>query len=232
MIKTKKAWYLFAMAGVLAGCTVSYSSPSNSTGATATGGFSSTSPALATMNALRTAFIQQTAQARGLTPGGGATNTPSTFATVAITPTVGQSTPTGSTATVAPATVAATVPIVATSTPGFPSTYKISEGETVYCLGRRFNINPNDILVLNNLGANDDVFPGDVLKIPANGSPFPGGRALHAHTPNMVYTVTAGYDTIYKIACYFGDVDPNRIIAANNLQPPYALTSGQKLIIP
>ncbi len=93
MIKTKKAWYLFAMAGVLAGCTVSYSSPSNSAGATATSGFSSTSPALATMNALRTAFIEQTAQSRGLTPGGEATNTPSSFATVAITPTVGQYTP-------------------------------------------------------------------------------------------------------------------------------------------
>ncbi len=86
--------------------------------------------------------------------------------------------------------------------------------------------------MLNRLGANDDVFPGDVLKIPANGVSFPGDRALHPHTANMAYTVTAAYDTIYKIACYFGDVDPNRIIAANNLQPPYALTSGQKLIIP
>ena len=48
----------------------------------------------------------------------------------------------------------------------------------------------------------------------------------------MVYTVSAAYDTIYKIGCYFGDVDPNRIIVANNLKDPYTLTSGQKLIIP
>jgi LysM domain. len=48
----------------------------------------------------------------------------------------------------------------------------------------------------------------------------------------MVYTVSAAYDTIYKIGCYFGDVDPNRIIAANNLKDPYTLTSGKKLIIP
>jgi hypothetical protein len=48
----------------------------------------------------------------------------------------------------------------------------------------------------------------------------------------MVFTVQAPNDTIYKIGCYFGDVDPNRIIAANNLKEPYALTSGQKIIIP
>jgi LysM repeat protein len=229
MIKEKNAWFLFVVAGLMAGCTVSYSSPSGSTGAASPSGFSSTSPALATMNALRTAFIQQTAQARGLTPGGEATNT-SSFSTVAVSPTGAQSTPVTSTPTVAAAT--ATVPVVPTSTPGHPATYKINEGETVYCLGRRFDISPNDILALNGLGANDDVFPGDVLKIPSSGGPFPGDRALHTHTANMVFTVSAAYDTIYKIGCYFGDVDPNRIIAANNLKDPYTLTSGQKLIIP
>jgi LysM repeat protein len=230
MKKAKSTWILFIAAGLMAGCTMSYSSPSGSPGAASPSGLSSTSPALATMNALRTAFIQQTAQARGLTPGSESTNTPSSFATVAVTPTGAQSTPGTAVPTVAAAT--STAPIVPTSTPGAPSTYKINEGETVYCLGRRFNIDPNDILALNNLGANDNVFPGDVLKIPANGAAFPGTRALHPHTPNMVYPVSAAYDTIYKIGCYFGDVDPNRIIAANNLQPPYTLTSGQKLIIP
>jgi LysM repeat protein len=229
MIKAKNAWFLFVVAGLMTACTVSYSSPSGSTGAATPSGLSSTSPALATMNALRTAFIQQTAQARGLTPGGEATNT-SSFSTVAVSPTGTQSTPVSSTPTVAAAT--ATVPVVPTSTPGHPATYKINEGETVYCLGRRFDISPNDILALNGLGANDNVFPGDVLKIPSNGGPFPGDRALHTHTANMVFSVSAAYDTIYKIGCYFGDVDPNRIIAANNLKDPYTLTSGQKLIIP
>jgi LysM repeat protein len=230
MIKAKNAWFLFVVAGLMSACTVSYSSPSGSTGAASPSGLSSTSPALATMNALRTAFIQQTAQARGLTPGGEGTNTPSSFSTVAVSPTGTQSTPAISTPTVAAAS--ATVPIVPTSTPGHPATYKINEGETVYCLGRRFNINPSDILALNGLGINDDVFPGNVLKIPANGDTFPGDRALHSHTANMVFTVSAAYDTIYKIGCYFGDVDPNRIIVANNLKDPYTLTSGQKLIIP
>jgi LysM repeat protein len=230
MFKAKKTWCLFAIAGLLAGCTLSYSSPAGSPGAATASGLSSTSPALATMNALRTAFIQQTAQARGQNGTPESTNTPSTFSTVAVSPTGTRSTTVAGTPTVA--TQAPTVPIVATSTPGLPGTYTIHEGETVYCLGRRFNINPNDILVLNGLGENDDVFPGDPLKIPTNGDPFPGDRALHTHTPNLVYIVSAAYDTIYKIGCYFGDVDPNRIIAANNLKDPYTLTSGQKLIIP
>jgi LysM repeat protein len=230
MIKTKKTLCLLALAGLTAGCTISYSSPAGTPGAGTTTGLSSTSPALATMNALRTAFIQQTAQAGGAKGTPATTNTPSSFSTVAVTPTAAQSTPVAGSPTAT--TQAATVAIAATSTPGVPATYKIHEGETVYCLGRRFNIAPNDILALNGLGADASVFPGDVLKIPASGAAFPGDRALHAHTPNMVYTVTAAYDTIYKIGCYFGDVDPNRIIAANNLKDPYTRTSGQKLIIP
>jgi LysM repeat protein len=227
MLKTKQFWCLLAIAGLLTGCTISYSNPpTGSPKADGTSGFSSTSPAIATMNALRTAFIQQTAQAQGKTPGA-ATNTAS-FSTVAVTPTAGgQETPV-TTPTVA--TQAATLPSAATSTPGLPSTYKIHEGETIYCLARRFNIDPVDILEVND--NNPDVYPDDMINIPSNGSPFPGERALHSHTPSMSFTVPADYDSVYKVGCYFGDVDPNRIIAANGLKEPFTLIPGQKIIIP
>jgi LysM repeat protein len=39
-------------------------------------------------------------------------------------------------------------------------------------------------------------------------------------------------DTIYTIACAFGDVDPNAIIVVNGLESPYTLTPGQVLQIP
>ena len=45
------------------------------------------------------------------------------------------------------------------------------------------------------------------------------------------YTVVSG-DTIYTVACAFGDVDPNAIIFANNLSEPYDLTPGQTIHIP
>jgi LysM repeat protein len=231
MQRLKKSGGLLAVAFLLAGCTMSYSNPTTgSPKADGTNAYASNSGPIATMNALRTAFIQQTEQARGGTPAG-ATNT-SSFATVAVTPTVettaaGQETPVSTPTVAGPPT---TLPAAPTSTPGVPKTYKIHDGETIWCLGRRFDIDPNDIIAANH--GVEDVYPDDVVNIPQNGDPFPGERALHPHTPNMSHTVQAPNDTIYKIGCYYGDVDPNRIIAANNLKDPYTLTPGQKIIIP
>jgi LysM repeat protein len=223
------SWCLLVIAGLLTGCTISYSNPpTGSPKADGSSGFSSTSPAIATMNALRTAFIQQTVQAQGGDgTAEGPTNT-SSFSTVAVTPTAGGEETPQPTATVA--TPAAAPSSAATSTPGLPAKYTIHEGETIYCLARRFDIDPLDILAANNNDPN--VYVDDEVVIPQDGAPFPGERALHPHTPGMSYTVSEDYDTVYKIGCYFGDVDPNRIIAANGLKDPFTLTLGQKIVIP
>jgi LysM repeat protein len=147
-----------------------------------------------------------------------ATNTPGLFTQV---PPTGAPTNTG---------IPGVTPIVtvATVTPGRPATYTLMVGEHPYCIARRFNINPQDLLDLNNLDDGDVLQPGLQLKIPQTGA-FPGTRALHSHPAQ--YTVTA-QDTIYRVACYFGDVDPTQIAAANGLTPPYALTPGRVLNIP
>jgi LysM repeat protein len=124
-----------------------------------------------------------------------------------------------------PTTAAIVVP---TATPGLPTTYTVQDGEFPYCLARRFNINPNDLVSVNNISG--FVAPGTVLTIPTNSTwPVEFERALIAHP--TTYNVLAG-DTIYKIACQFGDVDPNDIIFANNLVAPYELTAGQVINIP
>ncbi len=124
-----------------------------------------------------------------------------------------------------PTTAAVVVP---TATPGLPATYTVQEGEFPYCLARRFNINPNDLLSVNNISG--FVSPGTVLTIPTNSTwPSEFARSLIAHP--TTYNVVSG-DTIYKIACEFGDVDPNDIIYANNLVEPYTLTAGQIIQIP
>ncbi len=110
-----------------------------------------------------------------------------------------------------------------------PATYTLKEGEFPYCLARRYDINPADLLKANNLSQSSQVYPGAVLTIPKNGRPFPGKRSLRAHP--TTYRVTAG-QTVYSIACLFGDVDPRAIVDANNLKEPYKLKSGQKLSIP
>lgn len=108
-----------------------------------------------------------------------------------------------------------------------PQTYTVQKGEFPYCLARRFNVNINNLLSQNNIGGSVD--PGQTLKIPQDGSPFGGARALLPHP--TTYTVNAG-DTIYTIACAFGDVDPVYLAQVNNIAAPYALTAGQVLQVP
>jgi LysM repeat protein len=145
-------------------------------------------------------------------------------------------TPTQNSLTLVPPTGAATTPvpgttpviIVPTVTPGRPATYTLQSGEFPYCIARRFNINPDDLLALNGLSSGQVLQPGLQLRIPAAGS-FPGGRALRTHPAQ--YTVAVD-DTIYKIACYFGDVDPTSIAAANGIALTTPLVTGQLLNIP
>lgn len=120
---------------------------------------------------------------------------------------------------------------VPTPTPGLPETYTLHKGESVYCLSRRFNLNPIDLLSLNGLSGAELLPVGYVLKIPS-GSEWNldiAARSLLDHPTQ--YTVVSG-DTIYTVACAFGDVDPNAIIFANNLSEPYDLTPGQTIHIP
>ena len=101
----------------------------------------------------------------------------------------------------------------------------------MYFLARRSNIDPDEMFSLNGLTGYFLALPGDKVKIPHTGNTYKGNHSLRTHTPNMLYLVKAG-DTVYRIACYFGDVDPNAIITANNLQLLYALTIGSTIIIP
>ena len=119
--------------------------------------------------------------------------------------------------------------VIPTATPGRPAEYVLQKGEFPYCIARRFNINVGDLLSLNGLNINSKPAVGYKLKIPQSGTWNTGDRALKAHP--TTYAVKAG-DTIYSVACQFGDVDPNDIIAANTLKSPYTLTAGQSLSIP
>ena len=150
------------------------------------------------------------------TPTGGVvvpTNDPANQTPVAPTQELQTATPTGMAAT----------PILVK-----PETYTIHDGEYIYCLARRFDVNPLDLLAINGLNQNTVLSGGMTLKIPTSGS-FPGSRALHVHPDT--YTVSSG-ETIYDVACYYGDVAPESIIAVNGLVEPFTLTSNQVLQIP
>lgn len=162
------------------------------------------------ISSTQTAAAVLTETAPAVTPGTGGVSTIPTVAVDTLEPT------------------AKSVVIVSTPTPGLPGTYTLREGEFPYCIARRFDLNPAELMALNNVG--NDVSPGTTLTIPTNSSwPIEYDRALRDHP--TTYTVLTG-DTIYNIACLFGDVDPNAIIEANGLVEPYTLTTGKTIDIP
>jgi LysM repeat protein len=118
---------------------------------------------------------------------------------------------------------------VPTPTPGLPSSYTLQKGEFPFCIARRFDVNQYELLDINGLGLNSKPQVGFNLRIPQTGNPFSGDRSLQDHP--TTYTVAAG-DTIYSIACKFGDVDPMSIAIANDLDAPYNLEAGDRIHIP
>jgi LysM repeat protein len=192
-------------------------------------------------DALKTAQSgTQTAAALGkpTSAGGGSAADQATTAPATVAPTTagggesggGSEAGDGVTATAVPPTaVPATKVVVPTATPGRPATYTLQKGEFPFCIARRFNLNVADLLALNGLDINSRPQIGFVLRIPQSGVWSSGGRALISHPAS--YTVKAG-DTLYSIACVYGDVDPNAMIVANDLKSPYTLSAGQTLQIP
>jgi LysM repeat protein len=121
------------------------------------------------------------------------------------------------------------VVIVPTPTIGVPDSYKLQKGEYPYCIARRFNVDIGELLSLNGLRETDLFEEGLVLKIPKTGNSFIGSRTLIHHP--TTYSAVMG-DTVYRIACAFGDVDPIYLAAYNGLVAPYTLTTGTLLNIP
>ncbi len=188
-----------------------------------------TGTALAIQGGTSVAGVETATPMANTTPveGGSPTITPT--AMIAI-PTDAVTTATATLAVASTNQAAATSGVVNTSVPvgSRPATYTLQPGEFVYCLARRFDVDPDQILTLNGLSDGTTIYPGTVLKIPQSGS-FPGTRALRNHP--TTYTASAG-DTLYSVACEFGDVDPQSIATTNGLSLSTTLSSGQTISIP
>jgi len=111
-----------------------------------------------------------------------------------------------------------------------PASYTLQAGEFPYCIARRFNINPDQLLSANGITDSSVLQPGKVLTIPQSAGPFPGDRSLLDHPDT--YTVSSSDATIYGVACAYGDVQPQDIASANGLSLSSALKAGQQLTIP
>lgn len=215
-------------------CTRAASTPlSTSAGAGATEG--PLSGQQATMEAVRSALLTQTAQARILLP----TARPTTEVAPSATPTE-TVTPVAQVATDIPEATAATGATTPTKAPTPVPTksgggtgyveYTVQAGEWVYSIARKFGVDPQAIIDLNNLVDPFTLYPGDVIKIPSGGDAPAPPSGLDSPESGTTYTVELG-DYVSSIAAKFG-VTTDAIINANNLTYPYTLYPGQVLTIP
>ncbi|MEJ2013135.1 MAG: LysM peptidoglycan-binding domain-containing protein [Anaerolineales bacterium] len=173
----------------------------------------------ATMDAVRSAILTQTAQA--LEAGGGATATP--------TPE-----PTENPTTAAAETAAPT----ATAIPD-QIEYTVQPGDWIFKIARQFGVDPQEIIDLNELTNPASLEVGTVLKIPGaavepTSEPAPlvttTGTPGTAVPSGTVHIVQPG-EWIWQIARLYG-VDPQAIIDLNQLTSPATIYPGQELLIP
>lgn len=221
-IRTMAGIGILGLAVMIGACTRSASTAPTQTPA---GGESSSAQTgqQATMEAVRSALLTQTAQAAQGAGGATATATPGSGV---VTATAGGAAASTTGTPAAPATPAGS-PVPVPTYP-VPASYTLHEGEFPYCLGRRFNRNPDDILAVNGLTSGSYTYPGQTLQIPTTGT-FLGQRSLLQHPTNYV---VQGGQTIYSIACNYGDVWPEAIAEVNGLSAPYTLTVGSTIRIP
>lgn len=164
-------------------------------------------------------FATQTAQAMG--PAGEAT--PEATATQEETTPRETATPQQATATPEPTQAPA-------ETTPCESPYVVSSGEWVYSIGRKCNLDPWEIVALNNLSYPYLIYPGDELVLPSDGGGNGSADEPSGGTCESPYVVQAG-DRVYTIAQECG-VSQEDIISANNLAYPYTIYPGDELIIP
>ena len=131
------------------------------------------------------------------------------------------------------ATQAVVVVPTSTTVPSSGSEWILKDGEFPYCIARRYNVDPTDLINASGLTSPDIYYEGQRLIIPKN-STWPaslGARSLRSHPGT--YTVTGNSDTtVYGVACKYGDVDPASIATNNNISVDATLSIGQTLSIP
>ncbi|MFM8876921.1 MAG: LysM peptidoglycan-binding domain-containing protein [Anaerolineae bacterium] len=231
---------------MLSACTQSLSSaPAATPTLIATGLFVSPIASVENPMEMIEQFAKQTEAAQTAAAGGGTTGTPGTPQAVSTTTTGTPGTPAPAVATATP-TIAASTPTnanaAATSIPAATSSgpvatapslsgdvYVLQDGEWPYCIARRYDVDPDAMLKASGLTSPDIYYAGLKLILPQSTN-FPGSRVLIAHPAS--YTVASGDETIYSIACKYGDVDPNAIASANGISASTKLTVGQVLKIP
>ncbi len=102
------------------------------------------------------------------------------------------------------------------------TTYTVKAGDRLFSIGRQFGVNPYSIAQANNILPPYIIRPGQVLKIPSDGTtPPPTGKT---------HTVAPG-ENLFRIALRYGTT-VQALAAANNITNVNLIFVGQVLKIP
>ena len=94
------------------------------------------------------------------------------------------------------------------------NTVKVSKGDTLYSISRRYGVPIKDMINANRLKPPYTLYVGQKLKLPSK----------HYH-------IVQRGESLYSISRLY-NVDITSLSKVNNLQTPYALSVGQKLLLP
>lgn len=100
------------------------------------------------------------------------------------------------------------------SATNLPATVTVRRGDSLYKIGRRYNVRLRAMIDANNLKPPYTIFPGQKLRMPVTGG-----------------HIVARGETVYQIAQRYG-VEPGTLVRLNRISPPYRLSPGQRLILP
>lgn len=155
------------------------------------------------------------------------TPTPTATATNTATPT-NTSTPTNT------PTITITPTETTTPTPEGPFVYEVVEGDNLFAIAQRFEVDLFVLIAINNLDPNNPIIDiGDQLTIPGPDTELPTATPLPANIRRgtiIEYYVLSG-DSIAIIAARFFSTE-DAIIEENVLENPNDIRIGQLLLIP
>ncbi|MCP4538745.1 MAG: LysM peptidoglycan-binding domain-containing protein [Chloroflexi bacterium] len=164
------------------------------------------------------------------------------FAQTSTTPTPSESpleTPTAEpTMTPTPGSTAATPAATAVPTGEILGNHTVKSGETLYCIGRAYGIDPYAIATQNNILNPNKILVGQVLAIPNEPRALPSGQVCPRQfggtttlpTCRWNHTVASG-ENLYRIALKY-EVSMYSIADANDILNLNLIFVGQELCIP
>lgn len=101
-----------------------------------------------------------------------------------------------------------------------PLSHIVREGDTVYGIARRFEVDMDELLRFNGIEAPELLLPGTVILIPGEDEEI----------PLTTYTVTAG-DTLYRIAREY-EITVDELRTMNDLDQTDVLRIGLQIVVP